>query len=69
MNMGIDWMSVLGAVVILVVVVWIFLAVSYMNSKGKSQDGTCGSGKCSGNCMSCSFGKGAAEEKENDKIK
>lgn len=66
---GIDWMSVLGAVIVLAVVVWIFFAVSYMSSKDKSQDGSCAGGSCDGNCMNCSFGNGAAGEKKADKTK
>lgn len=60
-------MSVLGGVIVLAVVVWIFFVVSYMNSKGKSQDGTCGSGKCNGDCMSCSMGKEPPQRQKEDK--
>ncbi len=60
-------MSVLGAVIVLGVVVWIFLAVSYINSKGKSNGSSCGGGGCDGNCMNCSLG--GASGKNNDKNK
>lgn len=69
MNMDIDWMSVLGAVVVLAVVVWIFFAVSYMSSKGRSQDESCKDSGCDGNCVNCSFGKSTTENKKNSKTK
>lgn len=69
MNTGIDWMSVLGAVVVLAVVVWIFFVVSYMSAKGRSRDGSCKGGGCDGDCMNCSFGRGTTENKKSSKIK
>ena len=60
-------MSVLGGAIVLAVVVWVFFAVSYMNSKRKSQDGICGSGKCNGDCMSCSVGKEPLQRHKEDK--
>lgn len=69
MNINVDWMSVLGAVIVLAVVIWIYFAVSYMSSKNRSQDENCKGGGCDGNCMNCSFGKGTTENKKNGKIK
>jgi len=60
-------MSVLGAIIVLAVVVWIFFAVSYISSKGKSNGSSCGGGGCDGNCMSCSLGGEPGRNNNKDK--
>lgn len=49
--------EILSGAIVLLVAIWLFFAVSYLNRKNQSGGSDCKTGGCDGNCAECGHRK------------